>query len=93
METINQDHVFWQHLPAERKTKRALLILRARRFWAWMKGRSQRIALLTGLYIITWSLPILAGQSIISLFALIPLMVVPPVGFLIYQLVWKEFHE
>ena len=46
-----------------------------------------------GTYLILWSLPLLFNQPIISLFALLPLLLVPPVGMLVYLLVWKEFHE
>ena len=53
----------------------------------------QRIGLVLAIYLITWSIPLLAGQPMISVFAVIPLILVPPVGLLIYCLVWKDFHE
>ena len=93
MQPNDAKHVFWQHLPPERKTRRASLILSSRRLLAWSGGRRQRISLVVGIYLIFWSLPLLFGQPMISLFALLPLLLVPPVGLLVYRLVWKEFHE
>ena len=37
-------------------------------------------------------IPLLVGQVLITSFALLPLLLVPPVGVLVYWLVWKEFH-
>jgi len=91
---MNQEqHLFWQHLPLERKTRQARLILQARRLFAWSSGKRQRIGLITIIYIILWSVPLLLGQPLISFFAVVPLLLVPPVGLLVYRLVWKEFHE
>ena len=93
MQPNDAKHVFWQHLPPERKTRRARLILSSRRLLAWSGGRRQRISLVVGIYLIFWSLPLLFGQPMISLFALLPLLLVPPVGLLVYRLVWTDFHE
>lgn len=93
MQPDDQHHVFWQHLPPERKTRRARLILSIRRLLAWSGGRRQRISIVVGIYLILWSLPLLFSQPMISVFALLPLLLVPPVGLLVYCLVWKEFHE
>ena len=88
-----EKHLFWQHLPQERKTRQARLMLQARRLNAWLGGRRQRIGLITIIYLILWSIPLLLGQPLISFFAVLPLLLVPPVGLLVYRLVWKEFHE
>ena len=89
----DEQHLFWQHLPQERKTRQARLMLQARRLNAWLGGRRQRIGLITIIYLILWSIPLLLGQPLISFFAVLPLLLVPPVGLLVYRLVWKEFHE
>ena len=89
----HEQHLFWQHLPQERKTRQARLMLQARRLNAWLGGRRQRIGLITIIYLILWSIPLLLGQPLISFFAVLPLLLVPPVGLLVYRLVWKEFHE
>ena len=89
----HEQHLFWQHLPQERKTRQARLMLQGRRLNAWLGGRRQRIGLITIIYLILWSIPLLLGQPLISFFAVLPLLLVPPVGLLVYRLVWKEFHE
>ena len=89
----HEQHLFWQHLSPERKTRQARWCLYTRRLLAWFGGRRQRIGLVVGIYLILWSIPFLLGQPLISLFAVLPLLLVPPVGILVYRLVWKEFHE
>ena len=85
-------HPLWQHLPPERRTRQAKLQLQARRWLAWLKQRRQRIAVAVGLYTLLWLIPLLLQQPLITSFALLPLVLVPPVGWLIYWLVWQEFH-
>ena len=85
-------HPLWQHLPPERRTRQAKLQLQARRWLAWLKLRRQRIAVAVGLYTLLWLIPLLLQQPLITSFALLPLVLVPPVGWLIYWLVWQEFH-
>lgn len=85
-------HPLWRHLPPERRSRRARLALQARRVWAWLKQRRQRIAVAIGLYTLLWMIPLLLQQPLITSFALLPLVLVPPVGWLIYWLVWQEFH-
>lgn len=66
--------------------------LQLRRCWAFLQGKQQRLGVVLMLYLAIWSIPLLFGQSLITVFALLPLLVVPPVGWLIYWLVWREFH-
>ena len=61
---------------------------RARR----LKQRRQRVGVAIGLYVLVWLIPLLLQQPLITSFALLPLVLVPPVGWLIYWLVWQEFH-
>ena len=89
----HNQHLFWQCLPCERKTRQAHLILYARRCFAWCRGRQQSIGLITIFYLSIWGIPLFLGQPLISFFAVLPLLLVPPVGLLVYRLVWKEFHE
>ena len=93
MQPNEEQHLFWQYLPPERKTRRARWILSGHRLLAWSGGQRQRICIFLGLYILLWSLPLVFGQPMISVFALLPLLLVPPVGLLVYRLVWMEFHE
>ena len=85
-------HPLWRYLPAAQQTPGHRRRLQRPRFWAWMQHRRQRISLLLTLYIVLWMLPLLWGQVLISLFALLPLLLVPPLGWLVYWLVWKDFH-
>ena len=57
-----------------------------------MQGRQERLVVVTGLYVLIWLIPLAFGQVLISVFALLPLLLVPPVGLLVYWLVWREFH-
>ena len=85
-------HPLWSFLPIERRSREALFQLRRRRLWAWLKQKRQRIGLVMIVYLLIWSIPLLAGEPLLSAFAILPLVLVPPVGYLVYWLVWKEFH-
>ena len=85
-------HPLWPYRPSKSRTPLARLRLRMRRLWAWLKLKRQRIALVLTSYVLVWSIPLLLGEPLLTVFALVPLLLVPPVGLLIYRLVWKEFH-
>ncbi|QNI95466.1 hypothetical protein SynA15127_02402 [Synechococcus sp. A15-127] len=85
-------HPLWPYRPAKAQTPLARLRLRMRRLWAWLKQKRQRIVLMLLGYVLVWSIPLLLGEPLLTVFALLPLLLVPPVGLLIYRLVWKEFH-
>ena len=89
---MSDPHPLWRYLPQERRTARHRQLLRARRLLAWTQGRRERLVGITSLYVLIWLIPLLMGQPIITLFALLPLLLVPPVGWLVYWLVWREFH-
>lgn len=86
-------HPWWQHLPAERRRRRERIRLQARRWRAWLSQRRQLIALTVGFYLMLCSLPLLLGLQALAVVAILPLLLVPPVGYLVYWLVWKEFHH
>ena len=85
-------HPLWEYLPEQQRNRRTLIHLRRRRLWAWLKQKRQRIALVVLLYLLIWSIPLLIGEALLTVFAVLPLLLVPPVGYLVYWLVWKEFH-
>ena len=85
-------HPLWEYLPGERRSHQALFQLRLRRLWAWLKQKRQRISLLVIVYLLFWSIPLVTGQPLISVFAFLPLALVPPLGYMVYWLIWKEFH-
>ena len=90
---MQSPHPFWHHLPPERRSRTARWALQLRRLRAWLGKRRQRVTLTLVVYLLVWSLPLLVGQPVITVFALMPLLLVPPVGWLMYWLVWKEFHD
>ena len=85
-------HPFWPYLPREARTTRMLCQLRMRRLRFWLSQRRQSIRLILIAYVVVWSIPLLIGQFLMTVVALLPLVLVPPVGYLVYWLVWKEFH-
>ena len=85
-------HPLWRYLPAERRRRRDRLRLHWQRLFSWLQQRRQRIAAILGLYVLLWCLPLLWGQFMLTAAALMPLLLVPPVGWLVYRLVWQDFH-
>ena len=85
-------HPLWNYLPPERRNRREGATLRGRRLLARLQGRRERVVVATGVYVLIWLIPLIFGQVLITVFALLPLLLVPPVGLLVYWLVWKEFH-
>ena len=86
-------HPWWQYLPPEQKKLHQRCGLRGRRLLAWLKRQPQRIGLAVTVYLLICAVPLMFGLTLISVVALLPLLLVPPVGFLVYWLVWKEFHH
>ena len=85
-------HPLWQYLPEERRTRRARLQLQRQRCLAWLMRKRQLVGFFIGLYVVLWMIPLLFQQVLITALALMPLVLVPPVGLLVYWLVWEEFH-
>ena len=89
---MNDLHPLWRYLPPERQNRQERLRLRSRRLVARLQGRRERVVLVTTIYVLIWSIPLLVGQPLITFFALLPLMLVPPVGWMVYRLMWREFN-
>ena len=85
-------HPLWTYLPRESRSQQSLFQLRLRRLSAWLKESRQRISIVLIIYVVIWLIPLLLGQPLITVFAFLPLVLVPPIGYLIYWLVWQEFH-
>jgi hypothetical protein len=49
--------------------------------------------LILGFYGLLCLLPLLIGQPHLSMYALLPVFLVPPVAYLGYLLAWHEFHR
>lgn len=85
-------HPWWQHVPVERQRRlqRQVWKLRA---WAWLRARKVRIGLALAVYLILCLLPLLLGEPTLVLVALLPVLLVPPVGYLAYRITWLDFHR
>ena len=85
-------HSWLPYLPDRRqpavRLQRRLLLLRAA-----LGTRSVQVVLLLTGYLLACILPLAFGLVTLAGFAILPLVLVPPVGFLIYWLVWKDFHH
>ena len=85
-------HPWWHHLPKSRRQGRQLELL-------WLRccnqlaRRSNQMRLALLIYLGLCLLPLLIGQPHLSLMALLPVLLVPPVGYLAYLLAWHEFHR
>jgi hypothetical protein len=77
--------------PAERWRRAARLALR--RLLSALARRRLRILLAVLVYAGLCLLPLLIGQLHLTLLALLPLVLVPPLGYLTYRLAWHEFHR
>ena len=89
---MNDLHPLWRYPPPERQNWQESLRLRSRRLVARLQGRRERVVLVTTIYVLIWSIPLLVGQPLITVFALLPLLLVPPVGWMVYRLMWREFN-
>jgi hypothetical protein len=86
-------HPWWHHLPPERRSRLEHHRLLLRRLRAWMLQRRQMIAISVGFYLLLCLLPLVLGLPALGLVAVLPLLLVPPIGYLVYWLMWKEFHQ
>ncbi|MEB3331067.1 MAG: hypothetical protein VKI83_01040 [Synechococcaceae cyanobacterium] len=87
-----QSHPWWRHVPRSERgqRKRQIRLLRLR---AWWDVRGNRIRLMLVIYLLFCLWPTLIGQPHLSGFALLPVLLVPPLGYLVYALAWHEFHR
>lgn len=87
-----QPHPWLAYLPPHQRRA-----ARRQRRWlqlrAWLGVRRHQVQLLLAAYLLFALLPLALGLVTLSGFAILPLLLVPPVGYLIYWLVWKEFHH
>jgi hypothetical protein len=74
--------------------RRSLLLKRAcRRFLSSLASQRVLITLMVLIYLAICLGLILWGGLSLGVLALLPLLLGPPVGYLAYWLVWREFHE
>ena len=85
-------HPWRSHLPPGQRASRALQ-LAGLRWRERLQRRRSRILLALIVYVALCLLPLRIGQPHLTLMALLPLLLVPPVGYLAYLLAWHEFHR
>mgnify|MGYP006278982321 CR=1 FL=1 len=90
---LHHPHPWWHLLPPERRSREAVLKLELRRLKAWLSLRPQRIKATIAAYLLLAALPMLLGLPLLGLVALVPLILAPPVAYLLYWLVWKDYHH
>ena len=89
-----RDHPWWKHVPpasrAQRRREMALSRLKA----LLLRRRVALVASACGIAIaILCLLPLGFGQPLLTVLALLPLLVVPPVIYMAYLIAWHEFHR
>jgi hypothetical protein len=87
-----RDHPWWKHVPPASRARRRREIARVR-IKALLLRR--RVALFASLlfYAGLCLLPLGFGQPLLTVLALLPLLVVPPVIYMAYLIAWHEFHR
>jgi hypothetical protein len=91
-DTDPRAHPWWVHVPRSERAGR-LQRLRWLRLREWLKRRGTRIRLAVLVYVLLCVLPLLIGQPHLTMFALLPVLLVPPVGYMAYLLAWHDYHR
>ncbi|MEA5423974.1 hypothetical protein [Synechococcus sp. CCY9202] len=83
---------WWQYVPPAERRSRSWMLRRLR--WS-NRLRSRRFWLIGSLmiYVIGCSALLAFFPPSLALLALAPLLLLPMLGYLVYWLIWKEFHE
>lgn len=87
-----RNHAWWRYVPESSRAGRLQAVQR-QRWQQWLGKRGNRIKILLGLYISFCALPLFLGLQSLALLAVLPLLLLPPLGYLVYWLTWKEFHH
>jgi hypothetical protein len=85
-------HPWWNYVPKSARAGR-LNSARKRRWQQRFQKRPVRIAILVGLYAALCTFPLLMGVQSLAMLAVLPLLLLPALGYLVYWLTWKEFHH
>lgn len=87
-----RQHAWWNYVPQSARAGRLQAAQRHR--WQQRLGqRRSQISILVGIYAILCAMPLLAGLKSLALLAVLPLLLLPALGYLVYWLTWKEFHH
>jgi hypothetical protein len=79
-------------VPEGERGRRQRELLRAR-LLSRLRLRRVRIAAALLFYLLLALIPLAFGQPHLTAFALLPLVLVPPVTYLAYLIAWHEFHR
>lgn len=85
-------HPWWRHV-AQGERPGLAWQLRWLRLREHLSRRRSRILLALMLYAGLCLVPLTIGQPHLSLMATLPLLLVPPLGYLVYLMAWHEFHR
>lgn len=81
-----------RHVPPDQR-RRLRREIRMLRLQAWLGRKGVRIVLLLLFYGLLCLIPVVMGMAVLAGIAALPLLLVPPVGYLAYWLVWREYHR
>jgi hypothetical protein len=87
-----QNHRWWRYVPREEAGERLRTIQRLR-LASYLQRRRVQISLLISVYALLCLCSLLLGYGGLALLALLPLLLAPLLGYLVYWLTWKEFNE
>lgn len=85
-------HAWWSYVPEEQRSGR-LKAAQRQRWQQCLARRRNQISFLVGIYATLCAIPLLVGINSLALLAGLPLLLLPALGYLIYWLIWKEFHH
>jgi hypothetical protein len=79
-------------VPEAERAQRRRALGRAR-VLSQLRRRRVRIVAALLFYLLLGLIPLTFGQPHLTAFALLPLVLVPPVAYLAYWIAWHEFHR
>ncbi|SBO44342.1 hypothetical protein [Cyanobium sp. NIES-981] len=85
-------HAWWQHVPKRRRgdvfrsRRRRLLI-------GWITSTAGKATMLMIVLLTIIAAMNLSGGGGLALLTLLPLVLIPPLGYLVYWLTWQDFHR
>lgn len=65
-------------------------VLRARTF---LGKRQVQIAVVSLVYLLIALTGLVTGQGLLTVLALLPVVLMPPLAWAVYQLIWHEYHR
>lgn len=85
-------HPWWQYVGQERRSG-VLLRRLAGRLNQWITSQQGKLTLVLLLYLSIGLVLVIQGAGLMALLTGLPLLLLPPLAYLLYWLTWKEFHQ